>query len=210
MSSEMHHLFLSLAACAALTAQAPAPAAQATRPVAAAPVRVLLQLDEALALAFPECEIEHRTEYLTPAQVERAGQLAGSELDSAIAHPFVATRDGVLVGSAYVDTHRVRTLRESVLVVVDPAQRVQRIEVLSFAEPEDYLPRGAWYAQFLGRRLDDELNLKRGIRGITGATLTARATTSAVRRVLAVHQVLNGPPPETPKGAAGELALRTQ
>ena len=37
---------------------------------------------------------------------------------------------------------------------------------------------------------DDELSMKRGIRAVTGATLTARATTDAARRVLAVHKVI--------------------
>ena len=193
---------------AARTCGSSEPSAPSGAPVAAPALKVLLQLDEALALAFPGCEIERATEYLTELQVERAGKLAGRELPSAIAHPYVATREGRLVGTAYVDTHRVRTLRESVLIVVAPDQRVQRIEVLAFAEPEDYLPRGRWYQQFVGKPLDDELNLKRGIRGITGATLTARATTDAVRRVLAVHRVLN-PLPEpvpTPDGPLQDRA----
>ena len=67
---------------------------------------------------------------------------------------------------------------------------VDRIEVLAFREPPDYLPRDAWYQQFAGRGLDPQLELKRGIRGVTGATLTARATTGAVRRVLALDRVI--------------------
>ena len=59
-----------------------------------------------------------------------------------------------------------------------------------FAEPKDYLPRAKWYAQFVGCKLDGRLRLKRGIKGVTGATLTARATTGAARRMLALHQVL--------------------
>lgn len=152
--------------------------------------RVLIALDEALALCFPGCRIERGTEYLTPAQMAEAERLAGQTLEGSIVHPYVALRDGELVGTAYVDTHRVRTLRESVLVVVGPTERVERVEVLAFAEPAEYLPRGSWYAQFHDKRLDGELHLSRGIRGITGATLTARATTDAVRRVLATHRVL--------------------
>jgi len=68
---------------------------------------------------------------------------------------------------------------------------VSRIEVLSFQEPEDYLPLPQWYAQFPGRPLEDELSLKRGIRPVAGATLTTNATLDAVRRVLALHRVLS-------------------
>ena len=77
------------------------------------------------------------------------------------------------------------------MVLVDPAGAVARVEVLSFQEPEDYLPLPQWYAQFPGRPLDAELSLKRGIRPVAGATLTTNATTDAVRRVLALHRVLS-------------------
>jgi hypothetical protein len=165
---------------------------------AAAPGKVFLTLDEALELAFgAKARVERGTVYLTEEQREAAEELAGEELPGGIAHPYTARDEsGALLGTAWIDSHRVRTLRETVMVVVTPDQRVKRVELLAFAEPEDYVPRGSWYAQFVGRRLDDELDLKRGIRGVTGATLTARATTSAVRRVLAVHRVLNGAPPE--------------
>lgn len=148
-------------------------------------------MDEALALAFPDCDLERRTVYLKAAQLERIGELAGEPRKSALAHVYRATRGGRLVGTAYFDTHVVRTLPETILVVVDPGGRVLRVEVVSFREPPDYLPREGWYGQFDGRTLDDELSLDRGIRPITGATLTARATTSAVRRVLALHRVLD-------------------
>jgi electron transport complex protein RnfG len=157
--------------------------------------KVFLTLDEALQLAFGEAHIERSTVYLTDAQFERARELAGSELPARIVHPYVARKDGALQGSAYVETHRVRTLRETLLIVVDPQGRVRRIELLAFGEPLEYIPRGPWYAQFIGRTLDDELNLRRGIRGVTGATLTASATTHAVRRALALHTVLQDAKP---------------
>ena len=152
--------------------------------------RVFLKVDEAVHLAFPGCQVERRTAYLKPEEVRRAHDLSGVEVPSALVTSYRATRDGKPVGTAYFDTHKVRTLPETVMVVVDPQGRVGRIEVISFEEPEQYLPRGAWYGQFSGKGLDPDLDLKRGIRPVTGATLTARATTEAVRRVLALHQVL--------------------
>ena len=193
-------LILSLLAAAPAVGQASAPA-QAT-PAAANPVRatapgagrIFLKVDEALELAFPGCDIERGTVYLTDEERKRVEQLAGSKLGSGIVHPYVALREGQLVGTAFVDVHKVRTLRESLFVVVSPKGRVQRLEVLAFAEPLDYLPRGSWFGQFKGKQLDEELNLDRGIRGVTGATLSARATTDAVRRTLALHELLGAPP----------------
>jgi hypothetical protein len=97
---------------------------------------------------------------------------------------------GNVLGTAYFDTHRVRTLDETLMVVVDPSGRAARIEILACDEPPEYLPKKGWLAQFLGRALDPELSVKRGIRGITGATLSSQAATDAVRRVLAIHEAL--------------------
>lgn len=181
----------------ALLALALLPAA-ATPPVPAAPAaveKVYLTVDEALELAFPGAQVAKETVYLTDEQRARAKKLAGAEVDLKIARPYVARKDGKLVGTAYVDLHRVRALKETLLVVVDPEGRVSRMELLAFGEPLEYVPKTEWYAQFTGKKLDDELHLKRSIRGIAGATLSARATTDAVRRVLAVHAAL-APEPE--------------
>jgi Na+-translocating ferredoxin:NAD+ oxidoreductase RnfG subunit len=163
---------------------------------AALSARVFLTQEEALKLAFPGAKIERRTAYLTEAQQKAVQKLsADAELPSALATYDVATKDGRVAGTAYFDTHTVRTMSETIMVVVDPAGAIARIEVLSFSEPEEYLPRAHWYEQFQGKPLDDELSLKRGIRAVTGATLTAHATTDAARRVLALHQVLQGGKP---------------
>jgi hypothetical protein len=162
-------------------------AALAAAPAAA---RVQLSTAEALALAFPGCAVERATVYLTVRQQERARELAGEKVDLAIVHPYRARCAGASGGTAYFDAHTVRTLPETLMIVVDAQDRVARVEVLAFAEPEDYLPRTPFYEQFRGRALDAELELRRGVRGVTGATLTARATTAAVRRVLALHRAL--------------------
>jgi hypothetical protein len=160
---------------------------------AAAPAvaKVFLTQEEALKLAFPGAAVERRTAFLTAAESKEVASLSGGPPPSALAVAYVATKEGSLVGTAYFDTHVVRTQPETLMVVVGPSGAIARIEVLSFSEPEDYLPRGHWFAQFPGKALDEELSVKRGIRAVSGATLTARATTEAARRVLALHRVLS-------------------
>jgi hypothetical protein len=153
--------------------------------------KVFLTQEEALKLAFPGAAVERRTAFLTGAESRDVAALSGGPPPSALTVAYVATKEGLLVGTAYFDTHVVRTQPETLMVVVEPSGKIGRVEVLSFSEPEDYLPRGHWYAQFPGKALDEELSVKRGIRAVSGATLTARATTEAARRVLALHQVLS-------------------
>ncbi|HRC85335.1 MAG TPA: FMN-binding protein [Thermoanaerobaculia bacterium] len=150
----------------------------------------LLSVEEALKLAYPGCQMERRTVFLTDAQLARARVTAGVAVESALVYPYRASCDGKPGGTAYFDSHRVRTENETLMVALDAEGRVLRLEVVAFAEPPDYLPRPPWYQQFQGQRLGPELDLGRGIRAVTGATLTARATTEAVRRTLALDQVL--------------------
>jgi hypothetical protein len=157
-----------------------------------AQAKVLLTQQEALRLAFPEgVAVDRRTAFLTDAQIAEIQHLARCESppEALIAY-YVGSKGGQTVGTAYFDTHLVRTLPETIMVLVDPKGEAERVEVLSFQEPEDYLPLPRWYAQFAGRALDDELSLKKGIHPVAGATLTARATMDAVRRVLALHRVI--------------------
>ncbi|KAA3608993.1 MAG: FMN-binding protein [Planctomycetota bacterium] len=164
--------------------------------------QVFLTKQEALTLAFGKAEVKRQSHYLTKKQIKQIKKLSEVDLPCKVLHAYSA-RDpqGKLLGTAYFDTHKVRTLPETLMILVDPQGKVKRLEILVFREPKDYIPSGRWYQQFIGRKLDKELHLKQEIRGMTGATLTARATTAAVRRVLAAHQVLYPLPKKTSKGA---------
>lgn len=158
-----------------------------------------LTQDEALRLAFPEADsVARRTAYLDAEGMTRAEALAGdgAEVPSEIVTYYVAYEKGAAVGTAYFDAHRVRTLAEVLMVVVDPDARVRRVEVVRFGEPPEYRAPAGWMAQFHGRGLDQELAHRRGIANMTGATLTSRAATAAVRRVLALHAVIGSLTPD--------------
>ena len=94
------------------------------------------------------------------------------------------------MGRAYVDTHVVRTKRESLLISVDSNGTVRRIDVTAFLEPPEYVAPEPWLRQYDRRPLDDDLAIQRAIRPIAGATLTNRAVNGAVRRVLALDRIL--------------------
>ncbi|MFQ5889466.1 MAG: FMN-binding protein, partial [Gemmatimonadota bacterium] len=155
--------------------------------------QVFLSQEEALRLAFPEpATIERRTAFLSEAELASARRLAGRgiEVDQSVVTYYVGRRNGATLGVAYFDVHRVRTLPEAVMVVVTPPATIERIEILKFSEPPDYLAPAGWLEQFRGRSLSEGLSLKGEVVAITGATLTSRAITRASRRVLALHQVI--------------------
>lgn len=155
--------------------------------------KVFVTLNEALSQAFPaskKCIVKAETRYLTPEQMKQAQEIAGSPPSSALVVRHQATCEGKPGGYAYTDTHRVRTHPETLLVVVDALGKIGKVEVLSFDEPLEYIPRTEWYGTFPGATLGADLQLKRRIPFVTGASLTSQATTQATRRVLAIHQTL--------------------
>jgi len=177
--TRVHLLAVAVLAGAALLGAAPARA------------RVLLSQKDALAAAFPGAAPERRTAFLTDAQAKAVEEAARAKLESKVWTYYVAGST-----TAYFESHLVRTMNETIMVVVGADGKVAFVEVLSFAEPDDYIASKRWLAQLPGRKLDDDLALRRGLRNITGASLTAEAVSRSVRRVLAVHRVLNAKPPK--------------
>lgn len=167
------------------------------RPAAA---RVLMTQNAALALAFPKgARVERKTAYLSEAQVEEAQQHGRVKIESRVWSYYVGVSTRGVDGYAYFDTHVVRTMPETLMVVLDPSGAVRFVEVLSFLEPDDYLPNGRWLAQFRDKALKDELVVHRGIRNLSGASLTSQAAADAVRRVLALHAVVVGEKVQLPR-----------
>jgi hypothetical protein len=155
-----------------------------------APAAAQAGRDEVLALAYPGAAIRAEQVFLTDAQRKQIAASAHLDVPSALIARYLATRDGQAVGRAYVDTHTVRTKRESLLIALDQRGRVKRVEVTAFLEPAEYRASDAWLRQYQDRALADDLAINRAIRPIAGATLTARAINAAVRRVLATDAVL--------------------
>ena len=158
----------------------------------AAHARVLLTQEQALATAFPPpLTVTRQKFFLTPEQLAAARKESGVDFDDHLIVRYAAS-DGRV---AYFDTHRVRTEPETLMIVVNPDGSVERVEILAFSEPTDYFPKRHWLDQLLHRKLDGELALNRGVRPISGASLTGRAIVNATRKVLALHRVLAGVAP---------------
>ncbi|MBX3023815.1 FMN-binding protein [bacterium] len=156
-----------------------------------APAKVFYAKDEALRLAFPDADaIETRDVFLTPEQRAAIEDKAKSKLDSDLLTIYVGERGGARLGYAMLDTHTVRTLPETFLIVLSPQGTVAATHLLAFYEPLEYSPPVRWLQQFHDATLTDDLRIGRGIVAITGSTLTSEAVTGGVRRALAIYDVL--------------------
>ena len=133
--------------------------------IAAAPAWAQSTREEALAAVYPGATVRTDQVFLTPSQRKQVMMRGDTDVLPAPVARYVATKDGKVVGRAYVDTHAIGTRQESLLISLDAAGQVLRIDDLA---PSRAGP-------------------------VAGATLTARETASAVRRVQAIDAVLEKP-----------------
>lgn len=146
---------------------------------------------EMFDVAFPQAESIHAKDYfLTKEQRIAIEHLAIRGLDSDLITVYTAHRDDEVLGYAILDTHVVRTLPETFLVVLGVDGTVTATHILAFHEPLEYMPSQRWLALLEDRSLTDDLRLGRDIAGITGSTLSSHAVLGGVRRALAIYEVL--------------------
>jgi hypothetical protein len=132
----------------------------------AAPAGAQSTREAALTAVYPGATVRAEQVFLTPSQRKQALMRGDTdELPTPVTR-YVATKDGKVIGRAYVDTHAVGTRQETLLISLDAAGQVLRIDLTALQEP---------------------------LRPVAGASLTARETTSAVRRVQAIDAVLEKP-----------------
>ena len=145
---------------------------------------------EALAAVYPGATVTRDRIILTTEQMSAVASLARVGMQGKIFPRYIARTDDVIVGRSYIDTHTAKTERQSLLVSLDTEGRVIRVDVTVFFEPEQYMAPQDFLRQYDGQILHDELIIRRGIRPVAGASFTGRAVNNAVRRILALDQVL--------------------
>lgn len=145
---------------------------------------------EALARAFPNAQkIQRRTLFLSEEQVQTIAKLAQTPVESKLVTYYVDSTAAGPTGFAFFDKGMVRTKEEVLMIVLNPDGSVRTVEMLAFYEPLDYLPPPRWLKLFQTKFLNDNLWPNRDIHAITGATLSVRAATFSVRKILATYQI---------------------
>lgn len=147
--------------------------------------------DEALHLAYPEADhFEMQTLIINSEQSAKIEELAKVKLDSKIFTFHKAFHGKVLLGYVAIDSHIVRTHPETFMLVLSPEGMLEKVVILAFHEPPEYMASERWLNQFAKKNLADRLYPSGDIQGIAGSTLTSQAMSAGVRKILAIYQVL--------------------
>ncbi len=154
---------------------------------------LLIKPEDAIKEQFPDSKIVKKNILLTKKQVSQIQKLSKSRLNSSIITVYFIKKDGKNVGYGIINTHKVRTKKETVLFILSPDCKIQDIEIIAFYEPPEYMPDKRWLKVFKGKDSSNQLRLKRDIPNITGATLSSKAITTATRQTVYICEtVLKG------------------
>jgi len=143
-----------------------------------------------LSQVYPGAEWHPRRLFLSNEQLESVRAEAGTTFGSPLVARYDLSTDGNPAGRAYIDTHIVRSKRESLLICLGPDGKVRRVEVTAFFEPPEYQLSPRWLEQFYQLEDNESVRLGDAIRPAAGATLSAMVTTQAVRRILTLDRLL--------------------
>jgi hypothetical protein len=155
---------------------------------------VFYSKEEAFELAFgKDAQIENLPVFLTDEQTAEVEKMAHAKLGGQLFTFYEGhNKNGQLLGYAAIESKTVRTQPETLLIVLSPNGELVKTEILAFHEPPEYKPSSAWFATLLHKPVS-QLKLDQGVDGISGATLSVRASLEGIRKAIAVYQVAVAP-----------------
>lgn len=151
--------------------------------------RVFTTPEAAMEAAFPKTKITTRRLYLTTAQKEEIQHRWGRPVQSRLYTVFLAVDDrGRRTGYGFLHTEKVRSKEQTLFIAVTPEEAIRSVTLVSFFEPEEYIPPNRWLRLFEGKSLarsaGDGLLPGLDIPVMSGATLTTRSCAESARFIL--------------------------
>jgi thiamine biosynthesis lipoprotein len=153
---------------------------------------VYLTAEEALRRLIPEAKTFREVAIrLSPLQKERVAGLLGSVVREDAYRSWIVEHAGRAMAHAVLLNVIGKEQPITFLVVVGANGVVRGVEVLIYRESEgSEIRSGRFIRQFVGKTLAAPLKLGRDIEAISGATLSSRSTAYAVKKALALIEVV--------------------
>ncbi len=150
---------------------------------------------EALKALFPDATFKSEVKTLTDAQVKDIGEKSGLEVDVAsekTQNVNIAYVNNKVVGYVIEETTKGKWGNIVFMTAINPNGSVKEVVVLASNEKKGKpVTQPHFLNQFVGKTLADKLEVKKDIQGISGATISSRAMTKGVKKVLNVFAALN-------------------
>jgi Na+-translocating ferredoxin:NAD+ oxidoreductase RnfG subunit len=142
---------------------------------------------------------------ISPEEQEEIERSCGQPWADPAIRVLQAVRGDSLAGLAVIDNARGKDQPITYLLITDRDLTVRALEILAYREAYGGEVRaGAWRRQFEGKTPGAALRPGKEIKTISGATISSRSITLAVRRQLAALRVMAPHLRRTPQGTTGK------
>jgi len=130
--------------------------------------------------------LKKKTLFLSKVEKNQLEEALGFKISSRMVPRIEVLLKGKLFAHAYLDTHMVRKLSQTLLIFVMPDQRVADIQVLNFQEPPEYSVPKRWLRLFKGYGQNNFAKKKNHVPARSGATMTSASVEKAVKKIIAI------------------------
>ncbi len=135
-----------------------------------------------------DVSIERDKIILSKKELNSIKQMAKLPVKSKLYRYYKVKSEDKIVAYAILITQKVRTKKATVLYFIEN-EAVKFIEILSFLEPREYIPKDTWMSQFDDKNLTSPFKVGRDIPTISGATMSARSITDGARVAIALYRI---------------------
>ncbi len=160
-----------------------------------ASAQVFLMPQEAIEKLMPEAttHVTDSSKALTPELKKRLEDLLGRRMEEEKYIFIIGMKEGKASAYSVILNLIGKERPITFMIVINPDGRVRAVEVLVYRESQGSEIRDPRFMrQFEGKTIMSELRAGRDIDAITGATLSSRSATYAVKKALALVDVFYG------------------
>ncbi|HEO64312.1 MAG TPA: FMN-binding protein, partial [Spirochaetes bacterium] len=153
--------------------------------------KVYLNKDQALKIAFPKTSsVKKKVVWFEEADIPKIEKLARQKLRLKRIALYIGKKNDKITGYAIIDNVIGKKEYITYMLVINPKGRIQRVEILAYRESQgSEITNKGWRGQFKEKDIQDPIRLRQDITNISGATLSCRAITKGVRKLLAIFEV---------------------
>ena len=154
---------------------------------------------ESVRRVFPQAErIDRIALRVSAREVDSVAALCRQRWTGDSVDVLLPVENGAIAGYAVIDNVKGKDQPITYLVSVTPDLAVKNVDILVYRESYGgEIGNSSWRKQFLHKTPGDGLRPGKEIRNITGATISARAVTFGVKKVLCLLYVLKARLPQT-------------
>jgi len=155
-------------------------------------IQEFLSPNKGLEIALSEAdEIKMKRILASKEQRREIAEMAGKETVRSILRYYEGTRENEITGYAIIDDVMGKHQPITYLVAFDPQLKITAVEILIYRESYGFeIRQDTFKNQFIGLGEDAPLTIGTDIRNISGATVSCRSLTQAIKEKVAYMNVL--------------------